>query len=154
MLCNFELIWIYMINHNLFSGNLKYIWGWHWTWPVVQTPCSYAATFSLKKAAYSWSISRLHRLQTGLVSRIWVAMEGVCDPHCRNAVTTDPWLVDGDSLGAQRRHFVERVSYPNGIDSKGAGGAAAQGDPASMRSSLSCRCMEREFLASLFIMNR
>ena len=55
------------------------------------------------------------------------------------AVTTDPWLVEGDSLGETRRRFAERKLYPDGLESNDAEGEAARGDPTSMRSWLSCR---------------
>ena len=61
----------------------------------------------------------------------------------RIAVTTDPWLFDGDSLVKPRRRFAGRKLYPDGLEAKGAGGEAARGYPASMRSWLSCRCIER-----------
>ena len=57
------------------------------------------------------------------------------------AVTLDPWLVEGDPLGETRRRSAEREEELNGLESNDAGGAAARGDPASMRSWLSCRCM-------------
>ena len=60
------------------------------------------------------------------------------------AVTTDPWLVEGDSLGTTRRRFAERKLYPDGLESNGTVGEAARGDPAPMRSWLSGRCIERE----------
>ena len=54
-------------------------------------------------------------------------------PTTENAVTTDVWFVDGNSVGATRLRFVERVPYPNRLDSKDAGAASARGDPASIR---------------------
>ena len=53
------------------------------------------------------------------------------------SVTTDPWLVDGDSLVKTRRRFAGRKLYPDGLEAKGAGGEAARGDPAPIRSWLS-----------------
>ena len=62
----------------------------------------------------------------------------------RIAVTTDPWLVDGDSLVKPRRRFAGRKLYPDGLEAKGARGEAARGGPAPMRSGLSCRCMKKD----------
>ncbi len=47
----------------------------------------------------------------------------------KNAVTMDPWLVEGDSLGETRRRFTERKLYLDGLESNGAGDEAARGDP-------------------------
>jgi hypothetical protein len=52
------------------------------------------------------------------------------------------WLVEGDQLSETRRRFAERKEKLDGLESNGVGGAAARGDPASMRSWL-CRCMVR-----------
>ena len=60
------------------------------------------------------------------------------------AVTMDPWLVEDDPLCETRRRFAERKLELDGLESNGAGGEAARGDPASMRSWLSCRCMYRK----------
>jgi hypothetical protein len=52
-----------------------------------------------------------------------------------------------------RRRLEERKSDPDGLDSNGAEGEAARGDPVYMRSWLSCRCFER-LTFEWFIMNQ
>jgi len=57
------------------------------------------------------------------------------------AVTTDACLVEREALCGTRCRFAGRQSDPDGLESKDAEGEAARGDPAPMRSWLSCRCI-------------
>jgi hypothetical protein len=57
------------------------------------------------------------------------------------SVTTDPLLVEGDSLVKTR--FEGHKVYPDGLEANCAGDEAARGDPAPMRSWLTCRCIEQ-----------
>ena len=50
------------------------------------------------------------------------------------AVTTDPWLVDGDSLVEPRHRFVGHNVYSDGIEVKVSGSETARGDPTPMGS--------------------
>ena len=60
-----------------------------------------------------------------------------------SAVTMD--VIVGQELSREtRRRLEERKSDPDGLDSKGAEGGAARGDPASMRSWLPCRDIEEK----------
>ncbi len=84
--------------------------------------------------------SGLYRLQSALACRVRATIKSICGSK-QIAVTLDPWLVEGDPLGETRRRFAEREEELNGLESNDTGGEAARGDPASMRSWLSCRCM-------------
>jgi hypothetical protein len=50
-----------------------------------------------------------------------------------------------DPLDETRRRLLERRVYLDGLESNGPGDVAGQGDPASMRSWLSCRCIDGSF---------
>jgi hypothetical protein len=63
----------------------------------------------------------------------------------KNAVTTDPVLVEQEPSRETRRRLKERKTGPDELESKDAESGAALGDPTSMLSWLSCLDIGKSF---------
>ena len=95
----------------------------------------------------------LDQAQKGSVPKSLCGDEDFGEEDFFDTTAASRGLVHDDPLGETRRRFAERKEELNGFESNDAGGATARGDPASMRSWLSCRCMVEIFFPTRLIEN-